>query len=56
MEKCYLVYVGGRLAPYELRNKWGFLIRSRKKKSALLKWAKENGYAVEINDNPVYEK
>lgn len=55
MEKCYLVFVGGIL-PFELRSKWGSLIRRRKRKSALLAWAKENGYEVEINNNPDYEQ
>ena len=55
MEKCYLVYVGGMI-PFELRSKWGSLIRRRKSKGALCIWAKKNGYEVEVNNNPDYER
>jgi hypothetical protein len=55
MEKLYLVFVGGKLAPWELRNKWGSLVRRRKRAWSLTKWADTNGYTVEINYNPKYE-
>lgn len=55
MEKAFLVFVGGKIAPWELRNKWGSLIRRRKTADCLHVWAKENGYDVEVTTNPVYE-
>jgi len=56
MEKAFLVFVGGDLEPWELRSKYGMLIRRRKNKWLLYKWATENGYKVERNDNPDYEQ
>lgn len=55
MEKAYLVHVGGKLAPWELRSKWGSLIRRRKRAWSLHQWAIKNGYDVEVNNNPTYE-
>jgi len=55
MEKAYLVYVRGELSPWELRNKYGSLIRRRKREWALLQWALVNGYDVERNNDPPYE-
>ena len=55
MEKAYLVFVGGKIAPWVLRSKWGSLIRRRKTSGCLQDWAKQNGYDVEVTTNPVYE-
>jgi hypothetical protein len=54
IEKIYLVFVSGK-TPWELRNKFGRLIRRRKTAGCLQDWAKENGYNIEHANNPIYE-